>query len=420
MIKMYVTKTKPLIARARQRYSDFIVEEVYLEDGCEKKCNVNWFTMDFSKRDLSQLDVPEKTTDHLVLEVEKINTDTNHAVALIARGLGVSKTRVGYGGMKDKRGITSQRISLFDPSIEKIKRFGVKGLKIKNAHWGERLELGDLQGNDFTIILRDISETDEEIKKIIDDFIAQSKFGLPNLFGSQRFGGKRDITHKVGKLLMQGSHEEAVMLYLTKTFEDEKVELKNARVNLAKTKDYARALKEFPHDARSELAMLNHLVKKPNDYAGAFVCIPKKTRYLFVHAYQSYIFNKIIEKRIAKYGAKGIGKIDGDILNDEGIPLVILPGFESEYATGEAGEIEKETMKEEEITLDFFRVAGLSELSSKGHRKEISIVPKNFKFIEIFPDEFNEGKKAAKISFYLSKGNYATVILQELIKTDIF
>ena len=128
---MYVTKTKPLIARARQRYSDFIVEEVYLENGEEKKCNVNWFTMDFNDRDLSQINIPEKTTDHLVIEVEKINTDTNHAVALIARGLGVSKTRLGYGGMKDKRGITSQRISLFDPNIEKVKRFGVKGLKIK-------------------------------------------------------------------------------------------------------------------------------------------------------------------------------------------------------------------------------------------------------------------------------------------------
>jgi len=417
---MYVTKTKPLIARARQRYSDFIVEEVYLENGEEKKCNVNWFTMDFNDRDLSQINIPEKTTDHLVIEVEKINTDTNHAVALIARGLGVSKTRLGYGGMKDKRGITSQRISLFDPNIEKVKRFGVKGLKIKNSHWGERLELGDLEGNDFTIVLRDINETDEEIKKIINDFIEQSKFGLPNLFGSQRFGGKRDITHRVGKLLMQGKHEEAVMLYLTKTFEDEKVELKNARVNLAKTKDFAKALKEFPHDARSELAMLNHLIKKPNDYAGAFTSIPKKTRYLFVHAYQSYIFNKIIEKRIEKYGAAGINKIDGDIVNQEGIPLGILPGFESEFATGEAGEIEKEIMKEEEITLDFFRVAGLSELSSKGHRKELSIIPKKFKFIDIFEDEFNEGKKAARISFYLSKGNYATVILQELIKTDIF
>ena len=296
---------KPLNARARQRYADFIVEEVYEQNGEEKKCKVNWFTIDFDKRDLSPLSVPEKTTDHLILEVEKINTDTNRTIALLARGLGMSKSRIGYGGMKDKRGITAQRISIFDPSIAKVEKFGVKGLKVKTASWGERLELGDLLGNDFTIILRDISENEEEIKKIINNFIEQSKKGLPNYFGTQRFGGKRNVTHRVGRLLMEGKHEEAIMLYLTHTFEDEKIELKNARVNLAKTKDFARALKEFPRDAaRTEVAMLNQLVKKPNDFVGAFGALSKKIRILFVHAYQSYIFNKIINKRIEHENSK--------------------------------------------------------------------------------------------------------------------
>jgi len=411
---------KPLDARARQRYADFIVEEIYEKDGKETKCNVDWFTVDFEKRDLSPLSVPEKTTDHLILEIEKINTDTNHTIALLARGLGMSKSRLGYAGMKDKRGITAQRVSIFDPPIAKVERFGVKGLKTKNASWGERIELGDLLGNEFTIILRDINESEKDTEKIIKEFIKKSKSGLPNYFGSQRFGGKRNVTHRVGKLLMQGKHQEAIMLYLTHTFEDEKVELKGARVNLATTKDFARALKEFPRDARSEVAMLNHLVKKPSDFAGAFGALPKKLRILFVHAYQSYIFNKILEVRIEKYGPKGIEKIDGDVLNEDGIPLGLLPGYESDFATGEAGEIEKAILKEEEIDLSFFKVSGLSELSSQGHRKEFLIVPQKFKFIKIFEDEFNEGKKAAKISFYLTKGNYATTILQELLIDRVY
>ncbi|MBT4870081.1 MAG: tRNA pseudouridine(13) synthase TruD [Candidatus Diapherotrites archaeon] len=412
---------KPLNARARQRYADFIVEEVYEKNKEREKCEVNWFTIDFDKRDLSPLSIPTKTAEHLIVEVEKINTDTNRTIALIARGLGMSKSRIGYAGMKDKRGITAQRISIFDPSIAKVEKFGVKGLKVKSASWGERLELGDLLGNDFTIILRDISESEEEIKTIIESFIEQSKNGLPNYFGTQRFGGKRNVTHKVGKLLMQGKHEEAIMLYLTHTFEDEKIELKSARVNLAKTKDFARALKEFPRDAaRTEVAMLNFLVKKPNDYVGAFGALSKKIRILFVHAYQSYIFNEIIKKRIEKYGVKGIKAIDGDILNEEGVPLGLLPGYESKFASGEAGEIEKEVMEKEGVDFSFFKVRSITELSSKGHRKEISIIPKDFKFVKTMDDEFNEGKKAAMITFYLSKGNYATTILQELVIDRIF
>ena len=143
---------KPLNARARQRYADFIVEEVYEKNKEREKCEVNWFTIDFDKRDLSPLSIPTKTAEHLIVEVEKINTDTNRTIALIARGLGMSKSRIGYAGMKDKRGITAQRISIFDPSIAKVEKFGVKGLKVKSASWGERLELGDLLGNDFTII----------------------------------------------------------------------------------------------------------------------------------------------------------------------------------------------------------------------------------------------------------------------------
>ena len=416
-----MSATKPLNARARQRYADFIVEEVYEQGGEEKKCEVNWFTIDFDKRDLSPLSVPPKTTEHLIIEVEKINTDTNRTIALIARGLGMSKSRIGYAGMKDKRGITAQRLSIFDPSIAKVEKFGVKGLKVKSASWGERLELGDLKGNNFTIILRDMNEDEEKIKTIIEDFIEQSKGGLPNYFGTQRFGGKRNITHRVGKLLMEGKHQEAIMLYLTHTFEDEKVELKSARVNLAKTKDFARGLKEFPRDAaRTEVAMLNFLVKKPTDFVGAFGALSKKIRILFVHAYQSYIFNKIIEKRIENYGISGIKAIDGDVLNEEGVPIGLLPGYESTFAQGEAGEIEKEIMKEEGIDFSFFRVRSISELSSKGHRKEISIIPKDFKFAKTMDDEFNEGKKAAKITFYLSKGNYATTILQELVNERIF
>jgi tRNA pseudouridine13 synthase len=417
----FITTTKPLKARVKQRYSDFIVEEIYEENGEEKRCEVNWFVKDFTERNLAKLEIPEKKEEQeqLIIELEKINTDTNTAIALISRGIGVSGKRIGYAGLKDKRGITCQRMSIFEPIIEKVARFGVKGLKIKSAKWGERLELGDLKGNEFVIVLRNIEEDKEEIKKIVDDFAEQAKNGIPNFFGTQRFGGKRLITHKVGKLLLSEKYKEAITLYLTSTYEEEKEDLKNARINLAKTMDFATALREFPRDTRPELALLNHLVKKPNDFAGALGCLPKKTRYLFIHAYQSWLFNKIIEKRLELFKEKALLPIDGDEL-EEGIPAAILPGFESTFAKGKAGEIEKEIMEEEGTTFENFKVGGMSELSSKGSRKAISVIPEKFELLEIFDDEFNEGKRAVKIKFFLTKGNYATTILRELVKEEIF
>ena len=100
----------------------------------------------------------------------------------------------------------------------------------------------------------------------------------------------------------------------------------------------------------------------------------------------------------------------------DGVPAAVLPGFESVLAEGKAGEIEKRILEEEGAKLEEFKVAEMPEVSSKGARKEIVLVPEKMKLVEIGKDEFNEGKKFAKISFELSKGNYATTVLAELMK----
>lgn len=419
MEEIFFTKTLPLKGRVKQRYSDFIVEEV-LEDGCV--CKVGRFNKKWEERgEQKAMKIPpRKNEEHLLLDLEKINTDTATALALIARGINVSKKRIGYGGLKDKRAITCQRISIYMPNEGLIEKFGVKGLEIRNPRWSEkRTELGDLKGNQFTITIRDISGEEEEIRKIIEDFSKQAAKGIPNFFGNQRFGGKRMITHKVGKLLLKGNFEEAIMLYLTDTYEEEKEDIKTARINLAKTNDLKKALAEFPFDARSERAIINHLVKYPKDFAGAFGTLPKKIRYLFTHAFQSDLYNKILAERMREYKEKALAPIDGDVLV-EGMPAILLPGFESAFAAGKAGEIERKVLDVEGVSFEDFKTAKMSELSSKGERKPIALVPADFKVLKVEADEFNEGKKAVTISFFLGKGNYATTVLRELMKEEVF
>ena len=419
MADQFFTKSPALKGRVKQRYSDFMVEE-RLIDGTV--CKIKRFNTPFEEREtITEIIIPTRgEEEYLLVEMEKINYDTATALALLSRGLNVSKKRIGYAGLKDKRAITCQQISIYLPDEGLIKKFGVKGLEIRNPKWSkDRTELGHLKGNEFIITIRDISNTEEEIKKILEEFIIESEKGVPNFFGNQRFGGKRMITHRVGRLLLAGKFEEAVMLYLTETYEEEKIELKNARINLAKNKDLKQSLREFPFDARTERAIINHLVKTPTDFAGAFGVLPKKIRYLFSHAVQSDIYNKILEKRMEKYKEHALEPIDGDVLV-EGIPAIILPGYESTFATGKAGEIEQQVMAEVGITFEEFKTTKMSELSSQGDRKPLLLKPENFTIEKIFDDEFNEGKKAVTIKFFLSRGNYATTILKELLKEEIF
>ncbi len=120
-----------------------------------------------------------------------------------------------------------------------------------------------------------------------------------------------------------------------------------------------------------------------------------------------------------EYGEKSLEEIEGDELID-GVPAIILPGFESKFADGKAGEIEKRVLEKEGVTFNDFKTDKMGELSSKGDRKAIKLIPQDFKIQKIEKDEFNEGKLAVTLSFFLTKGNYATTILKELIKEEIF
>ncbi len=407
---MHYTKTKGIGGRIKERIKDFKVIEITEE----KECKL-WLNEESLERH-EELIIPENEdkSKFLYLEMQKFNLDVNESIRRIARFNGVSKKRITYAGVKDKRAITSQRICFFMPETKRLKEFKSKFVKLSSPEWKrEKLRIGMLKGNKFEITIRQIELDEKETEKRINSCLKEIKKGIPNYFGEQRFGGIRNISHLVGKEFIKGNIQQGVMLYLTATNEKEEEDIRNARTELEKTKDYGKALKDFPLKFRYERAMLNHLNTEPEDFIGAFRTLPKSLRYMFVHAYQSFLFNEIIKERI-KQGI-GLKKTKGDELINE-IPLAPLLGFQSKFSEGKAGEIEKKILEKEGIELKQFYVKEMKEMSSKGAKKEIVLFPENLKLEEIEKDEFNEGKLKARISFYLTKGNYATVVLKEIIK----
>ncbi len=93
------------------------------------------------------------------------------------------------------------------------------------------------------------------------------------------------------------------------------------------------------------------------------------------------------------------------------LPLV---GYNTDFAEGEMGEMERRAIKELNIDLDGFRVTAMPELSSKGLRREIVLLFKpEFAVME---DEINHGKMKVVLEFSLQKGSYATTVLREYMK----
>lgn len=416
---MHSTKSPGIKGRIKQRIADFQVEEISPEG---RLCKIKAFNSEGKISYIeegSRLEIPENPegNEFLICELEKFNYDLNMAVRFVSHYLQFSRTRIGYAGLKDKRAITCQRVSIWKPDLQKLENFKSKFIDLRPLEWSKsRIDIGDLKANKFKITVRGIELEEQELRKSILEFKKEiEESGVANFFGEQRFGGIRNMTHLVGKEIVKGDLKSAVMLYLGFEGEKETEDAKKARA-LAREEKFAEALAAFPKEYRFEKSMLNHLVKFPNDFANAIGKLPKAMRYLFTHAFQSHLYNRIIEERL-KQGF-GLGEIEGDLKDEEGNVLIPLIGFESQLPSGKAGEIVQKALEDEGVKKEDFKVKQMPELSSKGAGKKLKLEVKDFVLLEIAEDEFNEGKLKATVSFELDKGNYATTVMEELLKAE--
>jgi tRNA pseudouridine13 synthase len=422
-IELYSTHSEGIGGVLRQEPEDFIVNEITnREEGDSGK--------------------------NLILELTKTNWDMHHLVRDMSRKLGISQKRIGFAGTKDKRAKTTQKISIYDISEEDIENFYLKDVELKVIGRSSRsIGLGDLYGNEFVITVRDIGMEPDELKKTLEATTKEiaEYGGVPNFFGVQRFGAVRPVTHLVGEQLLRGDSEKAALIYIARSFPDEMDDVREVRDFVWDTKDFAEGLKTYPLRLRYERAMMHYLVENPGDYAGSFSVLSPNIRKMFIHAYQSYVFNRIICKRIEKGLSLNLAS-SGDILcfrNKEGLPdtskmqastdenvdgmnnllkrgraFVTAPliGYESGFASGIPGELEKEAFEETEMSLEAFRMKQIPDLASKGLRREILLHCKP-EFVTS-EDELNPGKSKVTLSFSLPKGSYATTVLREYMKTD--
>ncbi len=357
-----------------------------------------------------------KNDEHVIFWVEKINLDTQEVVRMLSRKLHVSKKRFGYAGTKDKFAIARQRFSLWDPehSLEqKLKKLSLKNVKLYGFERGERLNLGDLEGNRFVIRIRDIALEENEIKARLEKIFAKLKKGIPNYFGEQRFGGIRAVTHLVGLEMLKGNFEEAVKIYVAAPFQGESEEVRKIREFLWKNwgdrKAYLKALYAFPKKFRYERAMLDYLYKHPRDFVGALRRFPKRIRKLFINAVQAWIFNSVLKELAEELGME---KLKG-----KKIPLV---GYDT--MLNEKSEIHKkvkEVMQSLGVEQKNFLLPSMPEMRTSGGEREAVLEVRDIKLIKIEEDNLNKGKKAAVIEFTLPPGSYATIVLEKIVKGDM-
>lgn len=362
---------------------DFIVEEI-LPNG--KILEVN-----------KPVHFPDKEGMFTHFVLQKRDWDTNSAIRRIARALHISHKRFGHAGNKDKFAITTQRVSCFACDKLSLLSLKLRDITILGA-WKEKskVKLGDLAGNRFKI---KIYPTDNDIRSKWKVNLLNYFF---NFYGPQRFGTTRVNTHLIGKCMILGRYEEAVTMYLTDSTNERSQPAIDARNRLREEGDYKRALEYFPKYLKYERILLSHLSKYSNDYIGALRKLPRTTVLMFIHAYQSYLFNKelcylitnhYIKDFIEDFDSKNISELRKIKLNIIGYETVL-------------NEVEKMILEEEGVTTDMFKLKSMPELSSKGNVRNI------------IEKAVNPSLTDNVLCFSLSPGCYASVYLLHHFNVD--
>ncbi|MBI2041156.1 MAG: tRNA pseudouridine(13) synthase TruD [DPANN group archaeon] len=405
---------------------------------------------DFRVEELIKLPKPDAAGQHTYFWLNKRNYTTVRAILAIAKALNVSFARFHFAGTKDANAVTKQLVSAFQIPPERLSNLRLKDIGIEivgkpkpnkvrlgpeNAlhflGFTERLALGDLTGNRFEIVLRDLSRN--EINNIKEQYLILNKDGFPNYFGEQRFGGGNSAL--IGREIVRGYFKDAVYYLLTYSEKDaseasfaapRRASLGSGNGEASKFRALAKKkfsswdtlLQACPKFLGIETTVLKHLVQVPTDFAGALRKIPKPTRRMYVHAYQSYLWNAGLEK-VANSKTPKLNKIQLGRAKLK-VPLrklkksYAVPGFKTKLGKDKFSQEIKKLLFADNLTLDSFRCSRMPELASEGTARAAIIKPKKLKLGKLEKDELNAGKFKLKLNFELPKGAYATELVKVL------
>ncbi|NPA86461.1 MAG: tRNA pseudouridine(13) synthase TruD [Candidatus Diapherotrites archaeon] len=321
---------------------------------------------------------PRGGGEYLHVVLEKRDWDLNDLIREIARRLKIGRDRISFAGTKDKYALTAQWISLWRVKWSELSSLSIKDAAFHSPIYRKRkLRRGDLFGNWFQVRIRGC--TPGEVPEL-----------FLNYFGHQRFGSYRFVSHLIGKELLRENYEGALWTYLTHTSPWEPEETRAARERLKKERDLRAALEYFPARLRKEGALIQRYLET-GDPRRAMFSLPKNLISLFLHAYQSFLFNKMLSRRV-----------------DEEVPDLgetgIVPGYLSRFSEGLQGKVEREVLDEEGVDLSLFK--RWKRFGTQGDRRKLIERVRNL------------SQRGSTLSFFLEKGTYATSYLREILKPE--
>lgn len=363
---------------------------------------------------------PSGGGEHTFFEIRKEGLSTFQAVRTIARALGVPQHRIGYAGLKDAQAVTCQVLSVEGVQPEAVTALNLRGIRVM---WAERhdrkLKIGHLRGNRFTIRIRGVDESAILASQPILDVLVRR--GVPNRYGPQRFGQRGD-SDRLGKVVIKGDARAFLESFLGGPHPNESETVQSARARFD-TGQWDEALDLLPHSMVDERNALQVLIRTRGNCDQAYARVPKRLKTFLLSAYQSALFNRVLDARLQtldcvyagdlamKHPGRSVFRVEDEAQEQpradrfEISPTGPIFGFKMIQASAGQGELEAAVLADEGLVLEDFRVGG--GIKARGERRALRF---QLHEPELWYDE------GVMLRFWLEKGCYATVVLAEINK----
>lgn len=397
--------------------ADFLTGEIPGTEGSVKESCDDFFVEEIP------LYLPCGQGEHLYLTIEKRGITTFDLLRKLSKTLNLKERDLGYAGLKDAQAVTRQTVSLPGVRPEQVAKLDIEGVTVLDARLHKnKLRPGHLAGNRFRILIREVkkdrTKCAEEILSILE------RRGVPNFFGQQRYGAMGN-SHLVGRAIVRSDYIGAI----TEVIGDPEA-IRNERWREGalsfREGDLSKALEAFPPRFRNERSLIR-LLQQGKSPCDALFSLPRPLLRLYLSAYQSSLFDRIVMARLQSIdhllpGDLAYKHVNGasflvDSPEDEVKRLTLfeispsgpLFGRKSLLAEGAQGATERSLLAEEGITRESFQLK--KGLSMDGERRPLR-VPVREVSVRSEGDDLS-------LSFTLPKGSYATSVLREVIKTSV-
>ena len=425
------TKIHHLISK---HFGSFLESKTFSPSNDEEICEINVrFRRKRGFKEVSSKSNEGEMKESLIHKFTlcKRNIEMSDAINKLSRVLKVKPSDFSYAGVKDKRAVTYQNVTVEGLHLKDLTNFNeaLQGneLEISNIEKvDKRLRLGDLSGNLFRIVVRDVgvgqSRDINLVTKVVETAVANVKQnGFVNYFGPQRFGFEDSSSSSVdiGLAMLKGDFIRAVDSILTPSGYDDDVD--HAKKYFQETRDIAGTIKKMPVWKTRELAVLKALNQYGFNEDGclkALFGLPYAVRLMYIHSYCSLVWNKIATYRLK---ALGFAVVEGDIVSqkDNGkgctaddfhiiskddvqggtydISHVVLPlpGFKISTPKN-LEEFYESILKEDDLKRGDFRIRKL-RLNVPGVYRKLLSYPTDFRW-EFYVDDKTAGKEMPQSS----------------------